>query len=179
MTCIYNVSIHSDWKRMQFLGRQVLAHNLQPALQWTKEHREELRASNGDAAVSTFEFRLHRLQFLHTLQIEGQSRRLEGSMQKFNLLVNSDSKKSSLLYAGPSKALAYARTHFAGFQESEMGEIQRLMGCLCFVRRPGSSPYADLMAPAQWSEVAREFSRQCCGLLGQVNLVNTISLLRN
>ena len=49
-----------------------------------------------------------------------------------------------------------------------MAEIQRLMGCLCFVRRPGASPYADLMAPSLWSDVAREFSRQCCGLLGQV-----------
>ena len=49
-----------------------------------------------------------------------------------------------------------------------MAEIQRLMGCLCFVRRPGASPYTDLMAPSLWSDVAREFSRQCCGLLGQV-----------
>ena len=49
-----------------------------------------------------------------------------------------------------------------------MGEIQRLMGALCFVRRPGASPYADLMAASLWSDVAREFSRQCCGLLGQV-----------
>ena len=70
--------------------------------------------------------------------------------------------------AGPAKALEYARANFGPYQESEMAEIQRLMGCLCFVRRPGASPYADLMAPSLWSDVAREFSRQCCGLLGQV-----------
>ena len=69
---------------------------------------------------------------------------------------------------GPTKALEYARASFGPYQESEMAEIQRLMGCLCFVRRPGASPYADLMAPSLWSDVAREFSRQCCGLLGQV-----------
>ena len=70
---------------------------------------------------------------------------------------------------GSSRALAYARAHFGAFQESELGDIQRLMGCLCFVRRPpGASPYADLMAPGQWADAAREFSRQCCGLLGQV-----------
>ncbi|EIE20259.1 hypothetical protein COCSUDRAFT_37929 [Coccomyxa subellipsoidea C-169] len=123
---------------MHSVLKEVLGHNLQPALHWTEEHKEDLRASNGSAAVSSFEFRLHRLQFLHRLQT-----------------------------AGPSQALAYARAHFASFQETEMGEIQRLMGCLCFVRRPGSSPYSDLMAPAQWNDAAREFARQCCGLLGQ------------
>lgn len=70
--------------------------------------------------------------------------------------------------AGPAKALEYARANFGPYQESEMAEIQRLMGCLCFVRRPGASPYANLMAPSLWSDVARAFSRQCCGLLGQV-----------
>lgn len=84
----------------------------------------------------------------------------------------------ALCAAGPSKALAYARAHFAGFQETEMGEIQRLMGCLCFVKRPGSSPYSDLMAPAQWNEVAREFARQCCGLLGQVGNCNNTQMSR-
>lgn len=77
-------------------------------------------------------------------------------------------KSSDLYCAGPAKALEYARATFGPYQESEMAEIQRLMGCLCFVRRPGASPYADLMAPSLWSDVAREFSRQCCGLLGQV-----------
>ena len=57
------------------------------------------------------------------------------------------------------------------------------MGCLCFVRRPPSaraSPYADLMAPGQWAAAAREFSRQCCGLLGQVGplLSSAVASLR-
>ena len=59
-----------------------------------------------------------------------------------------------------------------------MAEIQRLMGCLCFVRRPGASPYADLMAPSLWSDVAREFSRQCCGLLGQVCIELIMGVIR-
>ena len=49
-----------------------------------------------------------------------------------------------------------------------MSEIQRLMGSLCYTRRQTSTPYADLNSPAQWDDVAREFARQCCGLLGQV-----------
>ena len=49
-----------------------------------------------------------------------------------------------------------------------MPEIQRLMGALCYTRRQSSSPYAELHSPAQWDDVAHEFTRQCCGLLGQV-----------
>ena len=49
-----------------------------------------------------------------------------------------------------------------------MPDIQRVMGALCYARRAGSTPYADLNSPAQWDDVAREFARQCCGLLGQV-----------
>ena len=50
---------------------QIIAHNLQPALKWANEHQERLIASNGEAAVHAFEFRLHRLQFLHCLQTAG------------------------------------------------------------------------------------------------------------
>ncbi len=49
-----------------------------------------------------------------------------------------------------------------------MPDIQRLMGSLCYTRRQSSSPYADLNSAAQWEDVAHEFTRQCCGLLGQV-----------
>lgn len=49
-----------------------------------------------------------------------------------------------------------------------MADIQRVMGALCFARRAGTTPYADLSSPTQWDDVAREFARQCCGLLGQV-----------
>lgn len=55
-----------------------------------------------------------------------------------------------------------------------MPDIQRVMGALCFARRAGSTPYADLNTPAQWDEVAREFARQCCGLLGQVKPLHPI-----
>ena len=69
--------------------------------------------------------------------------------------------------AGAGEALAYARAHFTRFQASALADIRRLMGCLCWVRRPAASPYADLMAPGHWDAAAREFARQCCGLLGQ------------
>ena len=42
------------------------------------------------------------------------------------------------------------------------------MGCLCYTKRLERSPYADLLAESQWSAIAQEFVRQCCGLMGLV-----------
>ena len=69
---------------------------------------------------------------------------------------------------GHQAALGYARQQFQAFKSSQMSAIQRLMGCLCYIKRPDSSPYADLMAPSRWEAVAQDFARQCCGLLGRV-----------
>ena len=69
---------------------------------------------------------------------------------------------------GQKAALQYARQHFSKFATSHMADIQRVMGALCFARRAGTTPYTDLSSPTQWDDVAREFARQCCGLLGQV-----------
>jgi hypothetical protein len=57
-------------------------------------------------------------------------------------------------------------------QAGHMCEIQRLMGCLLFVdRAPDDTPYADLLCGSRWDEVAHEFARQACSLMGQVRLV--------
>lgn len=54
-------------------------------------------------------------------------------------------------------------------QARHMCEIQRLMGCLLFVDRAAhDTPYADLLSPLRWEEVAHEFARQACSLMGQV-----------
>ena len=58
---------------------QIMGHNLAPALEWAAQHRAELVASSGEQAVSTFQFRLHRLQFLHLLQTEGARGALDGT----------------------------------------------------------------------------------------------------
>jgi hypothetical protein len=57
-----------------------------------------------------------------------------------------------------------------------MRDIQRLMGCLLFSERdPGDTPYADLLSPTRWDEVAQEFARQACSLMGQVRGIVNIS----
>ncbi len=79
------------------------------------------------------------------------------------------------MLAGHKAALQYARQHFARFKDFNMPEIQRLMGSLCYTRRQSSSPYAEFNSPAQWDDVAHEFTRQCCGLLGQVYFYLSVS----
>ena len=65
-------------------------------------------------------------------------------------------------------ALKYARASFGPLGESNLDGIQRLMGHLCFLKRSGAGPYSDLASVKLWDEVARDFTRHCCGLLGQV-----------
>ena len=69
---------------------------------------------------------------------------------------------------GQKAALRYARSNFSMFQRSHLAGIQRLMGCLCYAKRPAKNPYKDLMSPTLWEEAARDFARHCCGLMGQV-----------
>lgn len=52
---------------------QIRAHNLEPALQWVEEHRQELQKQQQAAG---FEFKLYRLNFLNTLQQQGQQHKL-------------------------------------------------------------------------------------------------------
>ena len=47
---------------------QIHVHNLQPALQWVEEHRQELQKQPQAAG---FEFKLYRLSFVNTLQQQG------------------------------------------------------------------------------------------------------------
>ena len=56
--------------KLSCVDLQIHAHNLQPALQWVEEHRQELQKQPQAAG---FEFKLYRLSFLHTLQQQGNS----------------------------------------------------------------------------------------------------------
>lgn len=69
---------------------------------------------------------------------------------------------------GAAGALRYAKAYFGRFSYSNTQDIQRLMGCLLFPGRLRQSPYKDMLSNDMWNEVANEFVRQCCGLLGQV-----------
>jgi len=49
-------------------GLQIRAHNLEPALHWVEDHRQELQRQ---PQAKGFEFKLYRLSFLNTLQQQG------------------------------------------------------------------------------------------------------------
>ena len=131
--------------------------NLKPAIQWAQEHQTALWGPEGEP--SDLEFSIHRLAFLQTLQREG-----------------------------PSAALIYSRKYFPMFQSTHMPAIQQLTCALCFAKNKITSssgtmnkkgdivatdiwtlrgPYASLLDEQLWVDVARDFARQCCALLGQ------------
>lgn len=54
----------------------------------------------------------------------------------------------------------------------------------CTVLWPGrgkleASPYRDLAGASHWEDAAREFVRQCCGLMGLVRARSTFKDVRN
>ncbi len=58
------------------LDLQIRAHNLEPALHWVEDHRQELQRQ---PQANGFEFKLYRLSFLNTLQQQGVMRNNCGS----------------------------------------------------------------------------------------------------
>eukprot|EP00249_Psilotum_nudum_P017319 c26259_g1_i1 orf=253-1398(-) len=89
----------------------------------------------------------------------------KGSSLEFRLL---QLKFVQLLHRGKrSDAIQFARGAFGPFATRHMGEIQRLMGCLLWADRIGSSPYSDLLSPTHWDVIAMDFTRECCSLLCQ------------
>lgn len=132
--------LRTQYESMHAVLEQILIRNLQPALDWIEKHATKLRGSGGEPCA--FEFSVHRLAFLQTLQQHGET-----------------------------AALEYGRKNFPVFMKSHMAQVQRLMGAICFARRAatggGPGPYADLFNEESWGKLARDFVRQSCGLLGQ------------
>lgn len=88
---------------------------------------------------SMFEFKLQALNFVNLLKEQGRG-----------------------------AALSYAKQHFQRYQGRFMSAIQRLMGCMLYYGKPlADSEYKDLLSPAAWDEVAADFTRQACSLMGQ------------
>lgn len=132
-------ALKRPYQSMHSVLQEIQRQNLSPALEWVRQHDAQLRGPGGEP--SAFEFSLHRLAFLSLLKREGQA-----------------------------AAVAYARQHFGRFRASQMAAIQRLMGALCFSKRVAAgraSPYDDLLTEDLWGNLARDFVRQCCVLLGQ------------
>jgi hypothetical protein len=120
-----------------------IERNLQPAIEWAREHSEtlEMRGSN-------LEFELCRLQFVR-LFVAHQEDALEDEPE------------------GPVQAYTYAREEFGVFQKRYAREVQHLMGAMAYWQNISDSPYRTYFYnDAVWEEVAHSFNREFCSLLG-------------
>ncbi|GMH24648.1 hypothetical protein Nepgr_026491 [Nepenthes gracilis] len=65
------------------------------------------------------------------------------------------------------EALKYAKAFLTPFASTHTAVFQKLMACLLWAGKLDSSPYSDLLSPANWEELGEEVVRQMCSLLGQ------------
>ncbi|KAL1971845.1 hypothetical protein VTN31DRAFT_1933 [Thermomyces dupontii] len=116
--------------------------NLLPAIQWAREHRQQLQARG-----SHLEFELCRLQFVW--------------------LFHGGGNPQATMASGRQAALEYARREFHAFVPDHLREIQQLMGAMAFCPNLEASPYRAIFHnPTAWSDVAHSFTREFCSLLG-------------
>jgi E3 ubiquitin-protein transferase RMND5 len=157
--------LREQFAEMFMILKAINAHNLQPALAWSKRNRSLLAKND-----SLLEFRLHQLQFLLLLLDDQQQLKQSARERTLN-------------------ALAYAKKEFGIFGRRHIKEIQKLMGCICYtselpfttvtktVDGPSSttaaatnpllsSPYAEMFTGNMWSEIEDLFAREFCSLLG-------------
>lgn len=117
-------------------------NNLLPAIEWSREHKEALRARG-----SNLEFELCRLQFVWLFH-GGKNRQISAP-------------------GGWQAALAYARQEFQSFMPRYLREVQQLMGAMAFCPNLRESPYRSIFNnPSAWDDVAHSFTREFCSLLG-------------
>jgi CTLH/CRA C-terminal to LisH motif domain len=73
------------------------------------------------------------------------------------------------MHAGVTEALRYAQVHLSQFQGDFMPQIKQLMGRLLYSHHPlGDTPYGHLDEKALLEEVATDFTKATCRILGQV-----------
>lgn len=138
----------SNEVRKQFATMYHILHelkennNLLPAIEWSRENKEALRARG-----SNLEFELCRLQFVWLFHGEGD--------------------RQSSVSGGRQAALEYARREFHAFMPRYLREIQQLMGAMAFCPNLQDSPYRNIFNNASsWDDVSHSFTREFCSLLG-------------
>ncbi|KAE8149668.1 CTLH/CRA C-terminal to lish motif domain-containing protein [Aspergillus avenaceus] len=135
--------VQSQFATMYHILRELKEkNNLLPAIQWSRDHKEELEARG-----SNLEFELCRLQFVWLFYGEQHQR---GSTP-----------------TGRQAALQYARREFQAFLPRYLREVQQLMGAMAFCPNLQDSPYRAIFNNASaWEDVAHSFTREFCSLLG-------------
>ncbi|KAK3068302.1 hypothetical protein LTR53_014245 [Teratosphaeriaceae sp. CCFEE 6253] len=112
-------------------------HDLTPAIAWASTHSAEL-----ESRASNLEFELSRLKFV------------ELYTGTTTITSDDDDHPDFDAYAGPLRALDYARTTFPRFHPRYARETAALLGSLAFSPSPRTSPYTSLFAPTSSSSAA-------------------------
>lgn len=117
-------------------------HNLEPAIEWARQHSYELENRG-----SNLEFELARLKFVE--------------------LYTTEDIMSDDTFAGPLRALEYARETFPTFSSRYARETSSLLGSLAFSPELSTSPYKPYFNnTSSFEEVSASFTREFCGMLG-------------
>lgn len=117
-------------------------HNLEPAIEWARQHSYELENRG-----SNLEFELARLKFVE--------------------LYTTEDIMSDDTFAGPLRALEYARETFPTFSSRYARETSSLLGSLAFSPELGTSPYKPYFNnTSSFEEASASFTREFCGMLG-------------
>jgi len=68
--------------------------------------------------------------------------------------------------AGQVDALCYAKENFYRFVPKHSAEVQKLMGCLVYLKQGlASSPYSNLLSDGAWDELYKVFAKVVCSVL--------------
>lgn len=136
-------SLEQQFSRMYgILAAMEYRHDLLPAIQWARDHSELLEERG-----SALEFDLERLWFTWLVQ---------GRQPTYPI------RQPHVL-----EAIRYAQQEWGKYAQTNMHEIQQLLGAVAYISKPESSPYASLFCdPDAWKRIQDAFSREYCSLLG-------------
>lgn len=141
---IQSQQLQGKFESMYAILQALKAHDLGPAIAWTRSNSAELEARG-----SNLEFELCKLQFVWLFK---DSLSLRGSVLGGHDL---------------AAAFGYAREHFGRFRARHLREIQKLASAMVFSPNIRDSPYAPLFeTTTAFDEVAGSFTREFCSLLG-------------
>jgi hypothetical protein len=147
-------TFNSEKLQQQFAEMYHILHelrneqNLQPAIQWARQHSSELESRG-----SNLEFELCRLQYM--CLFNGHPNQQDDSM------TDDDAPPT-----GPLAAHAYARLVLPPFAKRYAREIRELTGAMAYWSNVSTSPYTHLFSnPSTWDAVASTFTLDFCSLL--------------
>ncbi len=136
-----NAALPNQFREMYAILAEIKARNLEPAIDWTRRHGDELFRRG-----SKLEFDLIRLQYMWIFQGE----------QSYGSHTD-----------GPVAAMSYGRSNFGRYSKRYSAEIQRLCSAVAYRENIPGSPYGGFFdTSSAFADVEHAFTRDFCFVLG-------------